>query len=220
MCAQLDLVFVLDSSGSVKEDNWLLVLEFVTTLVDGLEIGPFRTQVGVVTYSNKAKASIYLDSYEDSDELKDAILEIDWKDQKTNTSGGLWLMREVMFGPDHGDRSRVANLGIVITDGESNVDQDKTLPYAKEARDAGIVLFAVGIGDEVVDEELNGITGNISYVFKATDFEMLEDIQQFVSSAACDIPVGKYQIVLSYLLNDYVDKGPEVNNWIPIMLYH
>ena len=54
-----------------------------------------------------------------------------------------------MFTPEAGDRPGVPNIGIVVTDGESNRDAELTIPEATKAQDAGIILFAVAIGDEV-----------------------------------------------------------------------
>ena len=45
-----------------------------------------------------------------------------------------------------GDRPGVPNVGLVLTDGESNVNKEDTIPEANAARQEGIILFAVGIG--------------------------------------------------------------------------
>ena len=47
------------------------------------------------------------------------------------------------------DRPNAPNIAIVITDGASNIDKDKTIPYAKEAHRRGIRMFAIGIGNGV-----------------------------------------------------------------------
>ena len=43
----IDLIFVLDSSGSVGSSNFRNVRIFVSNLVSQLEIGPDNTQVGL-----------------------------------------------------------------------------------------------------------------------------------------------------------------------------
>ena len=51
-----DLVFVVDSSGSIREgnpvdnsyDNWQLMLDFMSDLVARIPIGPNNFQIGVV----------------------------------------------------------------------------------------------------------------------------------------------------------------------------
>lgn len=54
-----------------------------------------------------------------------------------------------MFLQEKGDRPNVPNIGIVITDGESNRDPERTIPTANSAKDKGIILFSIGIGDQV-----------------------------------------------------------------------
>lgn len=49
----MELVFVIDSSESVGPDNYNIVKEFVTTLVDRVTIGRNATRVGLVLYSHE-----------------------------------------------------------------------------------------------------------------------------------------------------------------------
>ena len=42
---EADVVFLLDSSGSVGPANWKTSLEFVNQLIDAFTIGPINTQV-------------------------------------------------------------------------------------------------------------------------------------------------------------------------------
>ena len=44
------------------------------------------------------------------------------------------LLRTEMFTPFNGDRQDVPNFAVVITDGESNINEEETLPEAIEAR--------------------------------------------------------------------------------------
>jgi hypothetical protein len=66
-----------------------------------------------------------------------AIDAIPWKDQETNTSGAIRAMHEEIFIPLRGDRRGVPNIGIVLTDGESNRDQHLTIPEANKAKTKG-----------------------------------------------------------------------------------
>lgn len=59
------------------------------------------------------------------------------------------LMREQMFTVANGDRAAAPDIAIVVTDGESNIDRQYTIPYAQQAHREGIHMFAIGIGDEV-----------------------------------------------------------------------
>jgi collagen type VI alpha len=180
----------MDSSGSVGDSNWQLVLQFVKNVVENLDIGSHSTHVGAITYGNRATPNFYLDTYNNKEDIKNALSDIRWKDQETNTSGAIWTMMQ-MFTRELGDRRKAPNVGIVITDGASNRDANLTIPYANEAKQAGIAMFAIGVGDKVNKDELDGIATNTTMVFEVGDFEMLQTINSQLVSAACDIPVGK-----------------------------
>jgi Mg-chelatase subunit ChlD len=189
-CNLADIVVLLDSSGSIGTEKWDLVLNFFREFVKGLDIGYFDTRVGAIVYGNRATPSFYLNTFNDSKSMQNYINRINmpWKDQETNTSGAIWYMQEVMFSQKYGDRSLAPNLGIVITDGASNRDSNKTIPYAKRAKEAGIIMVAIGVGDEVNPKELEGIASP-GLVFNVSSFDGLQFIQDKLEVVACDIPV-------------------------------
>ncbi len=46
----IDLVFVLDASGSIRRERFPLILKYVTHIIQTLEIGPGNTLVAVVVF--------------------------------------------------------------------------------------------------------------------------------------------------------------------------
>lgn len=59
-----------------------------------------------------------------------------------HTGLALTFILENNFKPEAGARPGVPKIGILITDGKS---QDDVIPPAKNLRDAGIELFAIGM---------------------------------------------------------------------------
>ena len=53
---------------------------------------------------------------------------------RTATAAALRMLYERMFTVEFGDRSNVPNYAVVITDGESTVNPEQTLPEAIEVR--------------------------------------------------------------------------------------
>ena len=104
-----------------------------------------------------------------------------------------------------GARGDVPWIGIVITDGESNYDPDMTIPEANNARDSGVIMFAVGIGDQVSQNELIGIgnTPSSDFVFNADDFATLPAILDQVVTAACQVVAGEI-ISLNYSYEELI----------------
>ena len=188
------MVFVLDSSGSITAQNWQLVLNFTKDVIGNIsDIGPFHTQVAVMSYATRVSNRFNLSTYSNKDDVLDAINieNFPWKDEETNTSGALWYMREKLFSLEYGAREQAPRLGIVLTDGASNRDANLTIPYANEAKAASITMISIGVGSETNQAELSAIATNASYAFQAASFEALSTINSQVSVAACDIPVGE-----------------------------
>ena len=192
----LDLVFVLDSSGSISDsdsnpfdqiyENWDLMLDFVVHVIDALPIGSNQTRVGVVKFGNIGYNEIFLNSYFEKQDLKDAVRRIQYSPENTNTSGGIRVMHREQFTNASGDRPGVSNMAIIMTDGQSTYDSHRTLLDAAEAMASGIQIVAIGITDAVKLEEIRGMSSPPQEEFRnwwaAPDFEALERelVQQIV----------------------------------------
>jgi len=59
----MDLVFVLDSAGTVHAERWHYMLDFVEWIVERLDVGADRTRVAVVYWSDSAYVGFTLDRY-------------------------------------------------------------------------------------------------------------------------------------------------------------
>ena len=99
-----------------------------------------------------------------------------------------------MFTSGNGDRSGVPNIGVVITDGRSN-SATLTASEAANARNAGITLFAIGIGSNIPETELNAIATDpdSDHVFMVSGFSALSSIMSSFQAQAC--PAGRWLCV-------------------------
>ena len=61
--AEMDLVFVLDSAGTVHPERWHYLLDFVEWIVGQLDVAADRTRVAVVYWSESAYVGFTLDQY-------------------------------------------------------------------------------------------------------------------------------------------------------------
>ena len=105
-CQLADIIFVLDSSGSIGKGNYELMLNFTKSIVSEFIIGPNNVQIGVNYYGNQARLAFQLNTYDNEQDVLEAIEEIPWLDQNTNTSGGIRLMHRDMFVPESGMSSQ------------------------------------------------------------------------------------------------------------------
>ena len=189
---KVDLVFVVDSSGSINfadAGNWDRVLNFMVDVVDELRIGDSESRVGMVKFSTIAENEFYLNTHSTRDALHSAILGSKYVGGDTNTQEGINFMRLQQFVDNRGDRADVTNVAIVITDGVSRVNSDNTIPEAVRAQDDGILMFAIGVTGSVDVAEVSGISSpdhveHVNY-FLATDFSELSTIVASITEQAC-----------------------------------
>jgi len=59
----IDLAFVLHSAGTVYPERWRYLTQFVIDIVKRLDVGPDRTRVAVITWSNTAHVGFRLNQF-------------------------------------------------------------------------------------------------------------------------------------------------------------
>ncbi len=118
----LDVVFMIDASGSVGEGNFYKIVDFVSDMIDKLPFGKTpekQTRVGMLTYGHKAKVQFRLKDYSEKEMMKDALY-CRYERGSTNMVAALQTLREDMFSETNGDRPLVPNVAILFTDGKAN----------------------------------------------------------------------------------------------------
>ena len=103
----------------------------------------------------------------------------------TNTASALSQMRNEVFSYTNGDRSQVDNIAIVMTDGQSNVNTPGTLEQATLARNEGVLMLAVGIGNNVNRQEVEGITSDTNRAFYASNQDQLQRVANQILDVIC-----------------------------------
>lgn len=68
-----DIMFLVDSSGSIGPENFEKMKTFMKNLLDKIQIGGDRSRVGVVQFSDYSKEEFQLDKYFTQKEISDAI---------------------------------------------------------------------------------------------------------------------------------------------------
>jgi len=115
----VDIVFVVDESGSIYVTNFELAKSFLAHLVGRLDIDSGSTRVGLVTYSSAIGSSFNLNIYSTISSVQAAILSLSYTGGATYTADALAYVRTTMLTSAAGDRSNVPNVIVVLTDGQS-----------------------------------------------------------------------------------------------------
>ena len=186
----------MDSSGSIYEDNWPTVREFMKSIVRDYTIGPNNVRVGVAIFADNVRSIFQLNTYSTQYEMLNEIDRIPFLGTSTNTAAAIRYMRTTMFTPQNGDRYSAPNSVIIITDGvpkinnEVNEPRRLTLQEAELARRQGINIFTVGIGPELTTEFLAQIADKPTntHVFQVNQVRELETILNQVAAATCNTP--------------------------------
>jgi len=168
-----DLVFLVDSSGSVKDTGITETKKFLRQVVKDLQLGETKTRLGIGQFSGKAKGDhVTYKRYETVEialpkgitkkAVTEAINGMTWhhtgkkhrlNDPMTYTGEGIeWVLRnESMFGTKKKrEEPKLKKMLVIITDGESNSkfknDEFNPAKMAQKARDRNITVIAVGVG--------------------------------------------------------------------------
>ncbi|XP_069108494.1 cartilage matrix protein-like [Argopecten irradians] len=181
-----DLVFVLDSSTSVGDENFRRMLEFVKDILLLADIDSGNVRVGLLIYSSRVEIQFHLNQYQTQSEVFKAIDRVPYILGSTNTADGLMVMRNEMFSFQNGDRANVPNVAIVVTDGQSNINSRRTIPEAQKAKGAGIDIYAIGIG-LAETSELQAIASEplTDFLYTVRGFEDLHHLKNRMFESIC-----------------------------------
>jgi len=118
----VDIIFVVDESGSIGEDNFDEMQTFLSQLVARLDINSGTTRVGLVPFSSNVDTaeSFNLNEHLTVAAIQNAIDDLDYSKGGTRTDLALRHVRTNMLTAAAGDRSNVPNVVVVLTDGQSN----------------------------------------------------------------------------------------------------
>lgn len=116
MSKKKDVVFVLDSSGSIQAENFEKILEFVENVVDKMDVSFETTRVGIVRFSFTARVMFSLNTYSNKADLIDRIRSIAYDIGSTNTAEAIDMAHAQVFNEANGARSGVPRVRTYVLD--------------------------------------------------------------------------------------------------------
>ena len=121
----MDLVLVIDASGSIRAERFPLVQEYMVNLVNELEVHPDKTRVGGVQFSSDSRTAFYLNvSHKNYEALVDVrfLTPFDWKAKMKlyEVYHNKWPFTEFM---EICDKNNVATYWCIHT--QQNQDRDR-----------------------------------------------------------------------------------------------
>lgn len=177
-------MFIVDESGSIGEENFRLIRDFLRSVISSLETGPFKIRVGIVTYNNVSTAHISLNSFRDKADILQFISFLPYRQGDRHTGAALHFTLKNIFTEKKGSREDVPKVAVVITNGKS---QDNVEEPAIALRRAGVTVFAVGIKDANKAELLEMASYPKSkFVFTVDSFIKLKPLKETLQATLCN----------------------------------
>ncbi|NP_001315202.1 matrilin-3a isoform X2 [Danio rerio] len=186
----LDLVFIIDSSRSVRPGEFEKVKIFLADMVDTLDVGPDATRVAVVNYASTVKIEFLLKSHLTKDTIKQAITRIEPLAAGTMTGMAIKKAMDEAFTEKSGARPKSKNISkvaIIVTDGRP---QDQVEEVSAAARASGIEIYAVGV-DRADMRSLKLMASNPleDHVFYVETYGVIEKLTSKFRETLCEVKV-------------------------------
>ena len=173
-----DVVFIIDDSGSIPTRQFNLGLEALRILI---EKSVFRTKFAAIKFSYEASLLFKFTSpYQAISKLTNVL----HSGGLTNTQDALRMAREDLFlNPSSGHRSGARRVALLLTDGNSNVKRDQTVPQANLLKVIGTEIFVIAVGN-YGDSGLQEMKNISSYPYQEHFFRV------------ADLPTAKQVMIL------------------------
>ncbi|XP_060063141.1 uncharacterized protein LOC132543642 [Ylistrum balloti] len=154
---EIDLAFLIDSSGSIGSSNFKLMRKFLVDFINENAINTGSVKVALVSFSSYSKVEFHFNTHDSTEAVQRAIKKMTYMSRATNMTGGLSTVRTDVFNKDNGDRNEVGDLVLLFSDGQPNVEAGKRLKKElqlwKGEGTKKIPIFAMGIGKAYQKEE-------------------------------------------------------------------
>lgn len=147
-----DIVFLVDGSNYVGSGNLPYVREFITNIVNLLDVRPDRVQIGLLQFAERPKVEFYLNAHSNKQDVLNSIAQLRLTGGSVlNTGAALNYALGTVFQTSSGSRRRqgVQQVLILITGGPA---QDEVTKIADKLALEGVLTFTVSSGQ--ADEEL------------------------------------------------------------------
>ncbi|KAI5144201.1 Integrin Alpha-2 [Manis pentadactyla] len=139
----IDVVVVCDESNSIYP--WDAVKNFLEKFVQGLDIGPTKTQVGLIQYGNNPRVVFNLNTFKTKAEMIEATSKtFQYGGDLTNTFKAIQYARDFAYATAAGGRPGATKVMVVVTDGESH-DGSMLKAVIDQCNNDNILRFGIAV---------------------------------------------------------------------------
>ncbi|KAK2885230.1 hypothetical protein Q8A67_016067 [Cirrhinus molitorella] len=144
-CCEGDVLFLLDSSGSVASYEFFRMVDFLKDLLLPFSLGPEQVRVGLLQVGTEPHLEFGFEAYSSQDELQEALGRTKQLKGDTNTVDALLMARDRVLrqGTPGGARPDLPRVLVWLTDG---VDPGEVQEPMARLRDEGVSVLVVSTG--------------------------------------------------------------------------
>ena len=194
--APLDLIFLLDASGSVGKDNYLKEKEFIKIVASRYELG-ITSQAAVIAFSSQASNEVPLGSKNTTLSFASAVDNIPYYRGFTRIDLALRLAYDKYFSSEDSNDTQT-KLVILLTDGIQSRCSN-IIPIndtVKLLRSKAALIYAVPIGSNIEMSTMRAVTEEDDHIFNVT-FNDLTSKADSISKTSC---VDARELLILYFL--------------------
>ncbi|RVE66909.1 hypothetical protein OJAV_G00112030 [Oryzias javanicus] len=187
----LELVFVIDSSESVGPENFEVVKDFVSALIDQMNVAWEASRVGVVLYSHVGVVVVNLQQQFSQHAIRDAVRGMPYLGEGTFTGTAIHQATQLF----QASRPGVRKMALVLTDGQTDPNDNTPLKEAVMAAHAdGIKTIAVGVmsrrnalfKDFLAEMKTIASDPDEDHFYLVEDFRSLHTLESDILKHICD----------------------------------
>ncbi|KAL3858157.1 hypothetical protein ACJMK2_012763 [Sinanodonta woodiana] len=184
----LDIVFALDSSDNIIDEDLEQQAMFFRSLVDQFDVTSGNVRFGSFMYSDQIQKMFDLNEYENAETIKDALMKLGTTAGSSRVSHALTHVLTKSFRRSI-TRPNAAQVGIIIT-GSPSKHMEQSKKVAMKAKRSGLQFIAIGVGEKVDSEELRVISASSdgSHYFQLHSFHQLMKILPELVHQVCQVP--------------------------------
>uniref|UniRef100_H3AU32 Collagen type VI alpha 6 chain n=1 Tax=Latimeria chalumnae TaxID=7897 RepID=H3AU32_LATCH len=172
-----DIIFLIDSSTAMKQDDFEMVKKCMEKFVNKSDIGEGKVQIAAIQFNDTQKEEFQLNTYTNKKELQRAIQEMERLGGKALTGAALNSTLRY-FEKSKVLRSGVRKFLIVFAAGKA---KDNIAAPAKALRDNEITIYSLGTF-KTTRPQLVKISGTQDRAFHKENFdELLKEVDQIIN---------------------------------------
>lgn len=198
-----DIVFMVDGSSYVG-NNVQPVLNFITEVVNRLDVRPERVRIGLMQFAERQHTEFFLNTYNTKQDVLSAIARLGLIGGRAlNTGAALQFALANHFQPAAGSRRKegTQQVLVLITGGPS---QDEVKRVADRVALAGVLTFAVGAG-QVEDRFLKTVAFVEDLAYYRRNFADLSSVVDEIMTPLITV-VGETNTTIGELKHLFIKK--------------